>query len=177
MVYSLTEINQMPQLEFVQALGAIFEDTPAIAVQAWQQRPFPSVDALHQTMVAIVEAMAPAAQLALIQAHPDLGSRLAMAPASVQEQTGVGLTQLTPEEYDRFYTLNQAYRAKFGFPFIIAVRNHTKASILQAFEHRLQQSISTEKTQALQEIYQIARFRLADTIHADLPMSDAIVHP
>ncbi|MCS6815080.1 MAG: 2-oxo-4-hydroxy-4-carboxy-5-ureidoimidazoline decarboxylase [Cyanobacteria bacterium] len=165
MTYSLADLNQMSESAFVEALGAIFEDTPAIAAAAWHQRPFQSIDALHQCMVAIVEAMSPEAQLALIQAHPDLGSRLAMAPASAQEQAGVGLDRLTPEEYDRFSELNQAYKSKFGFPFIIAVRNHTKASILAAFSQRLNHLPATEHQQALNEIYQIARFRLGDIVH------------
>jgi 2-oxo-4-hydroxy-4-carboxy-5-ureidoimidazoline decarboxylase len=87
-----------------------------------------------------------------------------MAEASVQEQAGAGLNRLTPEEFDRFQALNQAYKAKFGFPFIIAVRNHTKTSILDAFEQRLQHPIDIEREQALSEIFQIAEFRLATLV-------------
>ena len=87
-----------------------------------------------------------------------------MAMASVQEQAGIGLDRLTPEEYDRFLSLNQAYRNKFDFPFIIAVKNHTKDSILAAFEQRLQNSSDLERNQALAEIFQIAKFRLATMV-------------
>jgi 2-oxo-4-hydroxy-4-carboxy-5-ureidoimidazoline decarboxylase len=161
---SLVDLNQMQQEEFVAVLGEVFEQTPAIARQVWTQRPFASVTALHQGMVAIVHSMSPAEQLALIRAHPDLGSKAKMAAASVQEQTGVGLDRLTPEEYDRFHRLNHAYREQFGFPFIIAVRNHTKSSILEAFEQRLQNPLDAERERAIAEITQIARFRLMDWV-------------
>jgi 2-oxo-4-hydroxy-4-carboxy-5-ureidoimidazoline decarboxylase len=159
--YSLDELNQLNQTEFVSVLGGIFEQTPAIAHQVWQQRPFHSLEDLHQRMVAIVQQSSPEAQLALIQAHPDLGTKARMAEASVQEQAGAGLDRLSPAEFDRLQKLNHAYQAKFGFPFIVAVKNHTKASILASFEQRLHQTAEDEKQQALAEIAQIAKFRLA----------------
>lgn len=131
MPITIAEVNQMRQSEFVEALGGVFEHTPAIAQQAWDQRPFIDVSDLHQKMVNVVQQISRAEQLALIRAHPDLGSKAKMAEASVQEQAGVGLNQLTPVEYARFQVLNQAYKDKFGFPFIVAVKNHTKASILE----------------------------------------------
>lgn len=157
----------MSQEAFVAALGAIFENTPAIAAKAWHQRPFDSVEALHRAMVAVVQADSDDAQLALLRAHPDLGSRAAMADASVQEQASAGLDRLSPEEYSRFHQLNQAYTERFGFPFIIAVRSHTKASILAAFEERLQNSRESERQTALQEVFKIARFRLDATLNAE----------
>lgn len=165
MTYTIAELNQMDQAAFVAALGAVFEQTPSIAQQAWTHRPFRDVADLHQNMVLVVQSLSPAAQLALIQAHPDLGSKAKMAEASVQEQAGVGLDRLTPAEYDRLTQLNQAYQTKFGFPFIIAVKNHTKESILAAFEQRLQNSVQTELQQALAEISQIAQFRLLELVH------------
>lgn len=160
MAYSLAQLNQMSQDEFVKILGGVFEDTPAIAHQVWYERPFQKVSALYQKMVDIVRNYSQAEQLKLIQAHPDLGSKAKMAVASVQEQAGAGLDSLTPEEYNRFLSLNQAYKNKFNFPFIVAVKNHTKNSILTAFEQRLQNSIEMERDRALTEIFQIARFRL-----------------
>jgi 2-oxo-4-hydroxy-4-carboxy-5-ureidoimidazoline decarboxylase len=103
-------------------------------------------------------------QLALICAHPDLGSKLKMAEASINEQAGVGLDRLSLEEYERLKLLNQSYKDKFGFPFIIAVKNHTKDSILEAFEHRLQNTLDAEKQRALAEIAEIAKFRLIDLV-------------
>jgi 2-oxo-4-hydroxy-4-carboxy-5-ureidoimidazoline decarboxylase len=159
-MFSLTELNNSNQADFVDALGSIFEQTPTIAEITWHHRPFSSIDDLHQKMVAVVQAMNPAQQLALIRAHPSLGSKVRMSPTSVQEQTGVGLDQLSAEEYQYFHRLNESYLARFGFPFIIAVKNHTKSSILAAFEQRLPNTILQEQQQALNEIGEIARMRL-----------------
>lgn len=162
--YSLSQLNQMSQEEFTSALGAVWEDTPAIASSTWQQRPFTDVSSLHQSMVDVVAKMSESEQLALIKAHPDLGSKAKMAQASVQEQAEAGLSRLSPQEYERFSALNQAYQEKFGFPFIIAVKKQTKKSILEAFEQRLQNSEAAERQQALQEISEIARLRLEEAI-------------
>lgn len=164
MRYSIAQLNQMSQSDFVEQLGAVFEETPTIAQHVWEQRPFEDVDDLHQKMTAIVKAMSQPDQLRLIRAHPDLGSKAKMATASVQEQSGAGLDQLSSQDYARFRSLNQAYKDKFGFPFIIAVRNHSKSSILNAFERRLKNSLSVEITQALIEISTIAHFRLISLI-------------
>ncbi len=161
---ALIDINQMDHVTFTHTLGAIFEDTPAIAHQAWHQRPFTSVAHLHQVMVDIVQSLLPAEKLALIKAHPDLGSRAKMADASVQEQASVGLNQLSPPEYDEIQQLNHAYREQFGIPFIIAVKNHTKDSIFAAFRERLTNDERTELNRALEEIGAIARLRLDDLI-------------
>ncbi|PZV14922.1 MAG: OHCU decarboxylase [Leptolyngbya sp.] len=165
MLYSIADLNQMSQSDFVAALGAVFEETPAIAQKAWDQHPFTDQDDLHQKMVRVVNGLSHADQRSLIQAHPDLGSKAKMAEASVEEQAGIGLDRLTASEYDRFHQLNQAYKNQFGFPFIIAVKNHTKASILQAFEQRLKNDADAECQQALSEIIDIARFRLHSLIH------------
>ncbi len=169
MMYTLTALNQMTEAEFTQALGGIFEQTPAIAARAWQARPFPSLDDLHASLVAVVESLSAAEQLALIRAHPDLGSKTQMAPASVQEQAGAGLDRLTPAEYEQFQTLNRAYRDRFGFPFLIAVKDRDKHSILAAFQSRLQNEPERERDRALAEIYQIARFRLAALVAVTPP--------
>ncbi len=164
MAYSIADLNQMNQESFVATLGAVFEDTPTIAQETWNARPFADVDDLHQKMVKVVNEMTSLEKLNLIKAHPDLGSRARMAEASVKEQAGAGLDRLSPEEYERFHNLNQAYKTKFGFPFIIAVKNHTKTSILAAFDQRLTNSKDAEMQQAITEITQIARFRLLDLV-------------
>ncbi len=167
MTYSLTEINGMSQAEFTEVCGAVFEDTPAIASASWSYRPFTTIDDLHRKMVEVVEAFSRVEQLKLIWAHPDLGSKAKMAEASVQEQESAGLNHLNPVEFVYLQTLNQTYKNKFGFPFIIAVKNLTKASIFQAFEQRLNNSTETELQQAIAEINQIARLRLTDLIASD----------
>jgi 2-oxo-4-hydroxy-4-carboxy-5-ureidoimidazoline decarboxylase len=96
---NIANINQMSQEEFTEHLGAIFEHTPEIATQAWLERPFADLSELHQVMAAIVHKMSEPDQLKLICAHPDLGSKFKMAEASVQEQSTVGLDQLSPAEF------------------------------------------------------------------------------
>ncbi|MEG4284916.1 2-oxo-4-hydroxy-4-carboxy-5-ureidoimidazoline decarboxylase [Microcoleus sp. A006_D1] len=167
MQYSLVELNQMSQEAFTEALGAIFEDTPAVARSTWDDRPFANIADLHAKMVTVVNSTTQEEKLALIQAHPDLGSKAKMAEASVNEQAGAGLDRLSLAEFDRFQFLNREYRQKFSFPFIVAVKNHTKTSILEAFERRLDNSLEAEMQQALAEIYEIARFRLESTIGKD----------
>jgi 2-oxo-4-hydroxy-4-carboxy-5-ureidoimidazoline decarboxylase len=155
----------MDRPQFIQALGEIFEQTPIVAAQAWHQRPFISIEDLHHKMMAVVLGFDTTQKLALVRAHPDLGSKVKMAAASVQEQAGVGLDRLSSIEYTRFQQLNQSYLAKFGFPFIIAVKNHTKQSILEAFERRLPNTVELELTSAIEEISQIAHFRLVGVIN------------
>ncbi|MDX2214212.1 MAG: 2-oxo-4-hydroxy-4-carboxy-5-ureidoimidazoline decarboxylase [Oculatellaceae cyanobacterium bins.114] len=164
MPYTIPDLNKMNQTDFVTAIGDVFEHTPAIAAVAWSQRPFTDVTHLHQTLVAVMQSLDLAEQLALIQAHPDLGSKAKMAEASVQEQIGAGLKQLSADEYERFLHLNQSYKDKFGFPFIIAVKHHTKASILDEFDRRLLNSTEAEMQQAIAEIAEIARFRLLERV-------------
>lgn len=164
MAYLISEINQMSQTEFVEVFGGVFEHTPDIALQAWTKCPFVDVEDLHQQMVAIIHEISAEKQLRLICAHPELGSKVKMAEASINEQAGVGLDKMNAAEYESFQILNQSYKNKFGFPFIVAVKNHNKTSILRLFESRLQNSIEEEKQQALKEIAEIGKFRLMSLV-------------
>lgn len=163
---SLSSLNAMPDEEFIRALGAIFEHSPWVARAVAPSRPFSSVQSLHSAMVQAVGDAGLEPQLALIRAHPDLGAKLKMTDQSVSEQSGAGLDRLSPELFERFTRLNTAYRARFGFPFIIAVRHHTRDSILEQFERRLENDADQERETALREIAEIARFRLLDLIGA-----------
>ncbi|WP_295614243.1 2-oxo-4-hydroxy-4-carboxy-5-ureidoimidazoline decarboxylase [Chamaesiphon sp. GL140_3_metabinner_50] len=174
MIYSLSQINRMDRPQFIQALGEVFEHTPTIAAQVWCQRPFMSIEDLHQKMMEIVFSFEVKQKLALVRAHPDLGSKVKMAESSVQEQSGVGLDRLSADEYTQFQKLNQSYLEKFDFPLIIAVKNHTKSSILAAFDRRLQNSADAELTTAIEEISQIARFRLFAIIDSPSAEADAV---
>jgi 2-oxo-4-hydroxy-4-carboxy-5-ureidoimidazoline decarboxylase len=122
------------------------------------------VDALHRIMVEQVEAALPEEQLALLRAHPDLGTRARVSEASGAEQAGAGLDQLTQTEFERLRVLNEAYRNKFGFPFLFAVKGSTKHDILEALERRARSSREKEYLVALDQVYRIARFRLEDTL-------------
>ncbi|HEV2955252.1 MAG TPA: 2-oxo-4-hydroxy-4-carboxy-5-ureidoimidazoline decarboxylase [Xanthobacteraceae bacterium] len=162
--YSLAEINAMPAAEFVAALGDVFEHAPWVAERAAAGRPYASVAALHGALMQAVDGAPVVAQLAFVRGHPELGGKLARAGAMTQasrsEQGGLGLDRLNEEEFARFERLNAAYRERFGFPFIIAVRRHTRASILAEFERRLGNDPAAELATALAEIGHITRLRL-----------------
>lgn len=165
---NLADLNTAPADRFVETLGGIFEHSPWVADAVAPSRPFASLDALHGAMVAAVEAADEAQKLALLRAHPDLAGKLARAgaltEASTAEQASAGLDRLTEEEFQRFTAFNIAYTEKFGFPFIIAVRENTKASILKAFERRITNSREAEFTTALAEVGKIARLRLTNLL-------------
>ncbi len=157
-------INQLDRAGFVHRLGAVYENSPWVAGQAWEERPFASRAELHAKMSSAVKLAGPEAQLALIRAHPELARRAKMSEDSVMEQKGAGLDRLTPEELERLENLNQRYRSKFGFPFILAVRGKDKNDILRGLEARLLNTPETEFAEALRQIDQIALFRLEDLI-------------
>lgn len=165
---NLADLNTAPADRFVETLGGIFEHSPWVADAVAPSRPFAGLDALHGAMVAAVEAADEAQKLALLRAHPDLAGKLARAgaltEASTAEQASAGLDRLTEEEFQRFTAFNIAYTEKFGFPFIIAVRENTKASILKAFERRITNSREAEFTTALAEVGKIARLRLTNLL-------------
>ena len=162
--YSLAELNAMPAADFAAAFGDVFEHAPWVAERAASGRPYPSVPALHAALMHAVGAAPRATQLAFLHGHPELGGKLAragaMTDASKSEQGGLGLDRLDDEEFARFERLNAAYRERFGFPFIIAVRRHTRASILSEFERRLANDPGSELAAALAEIGHITRLRL-----------------
>jgi 2-oxo-4-hydroxy-4-carboxy-5-ureidoimidazoline decarboxylase len=152
----------------VARFGGVFEESPWIAREAWEQRPFGSVEGLHAAMVWVVDHSPRGARLELIRAHPDLAGKAAVAgaltPESTQEQAAAGLDRLTPEQYERITSLTAAYRERFGFPFVVCAREHTPESIIATAARRLEASPDGEERTALHEIAKIARLRLADLV-------------
>lgn len=148
--------------------GGVFEESPWIAREAWEQRPFGSVEALHAAMVWVVEHSPRDARLELIRAHPDLAGRAAIAgvltPESEREQAAAGLDRLTPQQHERLTALTAAYRERFGFPFVVCAREHTPESIIAAAASRLESGREEEERTALSEIAKIARLRLEDLV-------------
>ncbi len=153
-------LNALDRARFVETVGWVFEHSPWVAERAWAARPFANVDALHSAMADRVEQASSEEQLALLRAHPDLGTRARVSEASATEQTGAGLDRLTFEELERLLALNEAYRDKFGFPFLFAVKGSSKHDILGALERRVLSSRDEEYRVALTEVYRIAKFRL-----------------
>ena len=163
-VTNLAAVNGLDRAAFVTLLGGVFEHAPWVADRAYAARPFASVAALHDAMMAVVRTAAPEERLTFLNGHPELAGadarKRAMTGDSTAEQGSAGLDQLSVAELDRFDRLNAAYREKFGFPFIIAVRGRGKAQILAAFELRLAQEREVETEAALAEIAAITRMRL-----------------
>ena len=167
----LAALNGLGRAEFLTALSEIYEHSPWAAEAALAARPGASLKALHDVMASAVQRADAATQLRLVLAHPDLAGKAARAGtltvASASEQLDAGLDQMTEAEFTRFEQLNQAYTAKFGFPFIICVRRHSRDSILQQFEQRLQQDAAIELATALAEVERIAALRLDQCLKND----------
>jgi 2-oxo-4-hydroxy-4-carboxy-5-ureidoimidazoline decarboxylase len=168
---TLAQINALDRPGFVAALGHLFEGPPWIVEAAWDARPFATLDDLQSKLVAAMYAAPVERQVALIQAHPDLVGRAALAgtltPASTGEQAAAGLDQLSPDEIATFTRLNAEYRERFGFPFVICARENKKDSILTGFASRMSHTSDEEITTALAEIAKICRLRLLDAVRAD----------
>jgi OHCU decarboxylase len=159
--------SAIPPALFMERFGGVWEHSPWVAeatLAAGLTSAADSAEGLHAAMTRALRAGTPAQQRALILAHPDLAGKLAgaklLTQESTAEQASAGLDHLTADEKSRFTALNEAYKARFGFPFIIAVRDNTKASILAAFEARLNNNTDQEFNTALAQIERIARLRL-----------------
>jgi 2-oxo-4-hydroxy-4-carboxy-5-ureidoimidazoline decarboxylase len=165
---TLDAVNALDRAGFVALLGEVFENAPWVAETAAAQRPFASVAALHDAMTTAVRAAPIEERLAFLRGHPDLAGEVARAgavtAASAAEQGSLGLDRLSEEELARFERLNAAYRERFGIPFIICVRRHTRDSILASFERRLASTAEEEIAAALEEIGYITRLRLVARI-------------
>jgi OHCU decarboxylase len=168
---TLATLNVLDRAAFVAALAGLFEGPPWIVEQAWARRPFATRSALYQALCDVLRAAPEERQVALLQAHPDLVGRAALAgtlsPASAGEQAAAGLDALTPDEIATFERLNHGYRERFGFPFVICARANKKASILAGFERRLGNTRAEEIATALGEVEQICALRLADLVAPD----------
>ena len=159
--------SQLSEAAFIECFKDIYEHSPWVAKRAYQKGPvdqFDQLDALHHAMSQVLLEATPDEQLALINAHPDLAGKAAiqgeLTESSTKEQAGAGISDCSPEEFERFNDLNSAYKARFGFPFIKAVKGSNRYEILDAFETRIHHSHDDEFQTALNEINKIARFRL-----------------
>ena len=151
--------------DFVDKYGGVYEHSPWIAEQAADVvGDATDVETIAAVMADCVDNASEEQQLALIRAHPDLAGKAQIAGEltadSTTEQSSAGLDHCTPEEYLRFQDMNQAYHLRFGFPFVMAVRDSSRADILDAFERRLGNDRTEEFETALAEIHKIARLRL-----------------
>src|SRR3977135_4331490 len=168
---ALSDLNACSRDDFVAALSNIFEYSPWIAEQAASARPFAGVKQLFDTMKAAVDRAPSELRLALIRAHPDLANKTQRAAGltaeSSDEQNSAGLDRLSDAEYAAFERVNNAYREKFGIPYIVCVRRHTKDSILRDFERRLPNNAETEIQKSVEEICRIAALRVDQLVTSD----------
>jgi OHCU decarboxylase len=164
----LRNLNSTPADEFVVALSGVFERSPWVPERIASLRPFASGRDLLRAMCAAVAQATADEQMALIRAHPELAGRAAirgeLTLESEREQRGAGLAACSPEEFARLQQLNAGYKARFGFPFILAVRGHNRSSVIGALEQRIDNTIERERAVALEQIDRIAAFRLGDLL-------------
>src|ERR1700750_2943863 len=170
----LFDLNACSKADFVAQLGNIVEYSPWIAEAAADARPFAGIKALYAAMKAVVERAREDKRLALIKAHPDLANKTQRAAGltaeSNAEQNSVGLDRLSDAEYAAFERVNNAYRAKFGFPYIVCVRRHTRDSIRRDVERRLPNSATSEIAASIAEICRIAALRLDQLVSGEEPL-------
>ena len=159
--------SSLSRAAFIETFADVYEHSPWVAEQAWELgavQEMDTIERLHERMSRVLLGATTAQQLALINAHPDLAGKAAvqgeLTQASTDEQAGAGIHLCTAEEFARFNRLNEAYKARFGFPFIMAVKGSDRHRILAAFERRIQHSPQAEFACALAEINTIALFRL-----------------
>jgi 2-oxo-4-hydroxy-4-carboxy-5-ureidoimidazoline decarboxylase len=168
--WSIADVNAWDREAFVARLGFLFEHSPWVVETAWEGRPFANREDLHRGLTTAVARSGEERQVALIRSHPDLVGRAALAGtltrASTSEQQAAGLDpcRLTPEEIARFGDLNEAYKTRFGFPFVVCARENTKETILAGFAARLGNSREDEIAAALAEIARICWYRLTGMV-------------
>ncbi|NBX96940.1 MAG: 2-oxo-4-hydroxy-4-carboxy-5-ureidoimidazoline decarboxylase, partial [Betaproteobacteria bacterium] len=168
---TLQALNAADRRSFVSLLDGVYEHSPWIAERAHEQAPFKSLVHLKQALADVVRHASAAEQLGLIRAHPELAGKAMVSKSltaeSTQEQGRAGLTDCTPEEFARLQQLNADYKAKFGFPFILAVRGPrglglSRAEIIATFARRLSHHPDFERAECLRHIHRIAEIRLND---------------
>ncbi|MCB2033767.1 MAG: 2-oxo-4-hydroxy-4-carboxy-5-ureidoimidazoline decarboxylase, partial [Ottowia sp.] len=183
MPYTLDQLNTASQAEAEKMLDGLYEHTPWIAAEALKHRPFKSLAQLKHVMAEVLARADQDAQLALIRAHPELAGKAMVAKTltteSTNEQGKAGLTDCTPEEFARIQKLNADYNAKFGFPFILAVRGPRgtglmRGQIIEAFARRLDNHPDFELAEALRNIHRIAEIRLADKFGAEPALGNEV---
>ena len=171
MLNRLSDLNICSKDDFVAALANVFEYSPWIAEQAAALRPFADIHELFAAMKSVVDRAPEEVRLALIRAHPDLANKTQRAAGltaeSNAEQNSAGLDRLSDAEFVAFERVNNAYRAKFGFPYVLCVRRHTRDSILRDFERRLPNDAKAEVQTSIGEICRIASLRLDQLVASE----------
>jgi len=166
----INKINKLSKSEFVKFFANIFENARWIAEELYNQKPFNNFEELSSKILNIFETTTKEKQLKILNAHPDLANKTKinlLTPDSLKEQASAGLDRCTEEEFNEFKKLNDAYK-KFGFPFILAVKEKTKIEILNNFRKRISSNPEIEFDEAVKQVKQIASLRLKELNNKDL---------
>jgi len=161
---SIDKFNKLSKAEFISIFGNIFEKTEWIAERCYESKPYNNLDELVSKMMKIFENSEKEKHLEILNSHPDLAVEKKLTEDSKNEQKNASLNQCTDEEFVEFKKLNEEYKKKFGFPFIIAVKGKNKEEILNSFRQRITNNINLEFEEAKKQVKKIASFRLGEII-------------
>ena len=161
---SIDKFNKLSKTEFISIFGNIFEKTEWIAERCYESKPYNNLDELVSKMMKIFENSEKEKHLEILNSHPDLAVEKKLTEDSKNEQKNASLNQCTDEEFVEFKKLNEEYKKKFGFPFIIAVKGKNKEEILNSFRQRITNNINLEFEEAKKQVKKIASFRLGEII-------------
>jgi len=161
---TVEELNNCRKAEFVETLGQIYEHSSWVAEAAWSDSPFESVEELQDCMQRVVDNASRDKKRELLLAHPDLGDQTEITDRSQKEQESAGLDDLSPSQYEEFQRLNETYREKFSFPFIMAVKGQSPNDIQDAMESRISNSEAEEFRDAIAEVHAIAEIRINELV-------------
>ena len=161
---SIEKFNKLSKVEFISIFGNIFEKTEWIAERCYESKPYNNLDELILKMMKIFENTEKEKHLEILNSHPDLAVEKKLTKDSKNEQKNASLNQCTDKEFIEFKKLNEEYKKKFGFPFIIAVKGKNKEEILNSFRQRITNNINSEFEEAKKQVMKIANFRLSEII-------------
>jgi len=161
---SIDKFNKLSKAEFISIFGNIFEKTEWIAERCYESKPYNNPDELVSKMMKIFENSEKEKHLEILNSHPDLAVEKKLTKDSKNEQKNASLNQCTDEEFVEFKKLNEEYKKKFGFPFIVAVKGKNKEEILNSFRQRITNNINLEFEEAKKQVKKIASFRLGEII-------------
>jgi OHCU decarboxylase len=161
---SIDKFNKLSKAEFISIFGNIFENTEWIAESCYESKPYNNFDELVSKMMKIFENIEKERHLEILNSHPDLAVEKKLTKDSKNEQKNASLNQCTDEEFMEFKKLNEEYKKKFAFPFIVAVKGKNKEEILNSFRQRITNNINLEFEEAKKQVKKIANFRLSEII-------------
>jgi len=161
---SIDKFNKLSKAEFISIFGNIFEKTEWIAERCYESKPYNNLDELVSKMMKIFENSEKEKHLKILNSHPDLAVEKRLTENSKNEQKNASLNQCSDKEFLEFKNLNEEYKKKFGFPFIIAVKGKNKEEILNSFRQRITNNINSEFEEAKKQVKKIASFRLSEII-------------